>query len=188
PLRCRWWRSGDSTAGRVRRRGDDRVHRQLKPGRPERSRHLDELGFGRTHRWRPVRRHRFWYGRRRRFRRHSTLRAAGRSGPAGRFGLRPSDPVPTDRWLRGGRRRIRRRRGWRRRGDRDGGDPGMTYEAEAASRRIYRGLNRQERAGWIAGLTVVQASACLALATPVLLEISNGRWRAALGWAAMDGV
>ncbi len=54
--------------------------------------------------------------------------------------------------------------------------------------RIYRGLNRRERAGWILGLTVAQASACLVLATPVLLGVSAGRWRASLGWAVIDGV
>lgn len=64
----------------------------------------------------------------------------------------------------------------------------MTYAAEAKGPRIYRGLNRRERAGWIAGLTVAQAGACLVLATPVLLAISAGRWRTGLGWAAIDGL
>ena len=60
------------------------------------------------------------------------------------------------------------------------------YGAEAGvTPRIYRGLNRRERAGWIAGLTVAQASACLVLALPVLLAISAGHWRAGLGWAAI---
>jgi hypothetical protein len=54
--------------------------------------------------------------------------------------------------------------------------------------RIYRGLNRRERAGWIAGLTVGQASACLVLAAPVLLAVSGGRWRAGAGWAVVDGL
>lgn len=63
------------------------------------------------------------------------------------------------------------------------------YGAEAGVMpRIYRGLNRRERAGWIAGLTVAQAGACLVLVLPVLLSISAGRWRAGLGWAVMDGL
>ncbi len=57
-----------------------------------------------------------------------------------------------------------------------------------AGPRIYRGLNRRERAGWILGLTVAQASACLVLATPVLLAISSGRWRLGLTWAVIDGL
>ncbi|HTK63017.1 MAG TPA: SCO6880 family protein [Pseudonocardia sp.] len=54
--------------------------------------------------------------------------------------------------------------------------------------RIYRGLNRRERAGWIAGLTVGQAGACLMLAAPVLMSISAGRWRTGLGAAAAGGL
>ena len=53
--------------------------------------------------------------------------------------------------------------------------------------RIYRGLNRRERAGWILGLTAAQASACLVLAAPVLLAISGGHWRLSLAWAGIDG-
>ncbi|NUS45455.1 MAG: hypothetical protein HOQ24_17405, partial [Mycobacteriaceae bacterium] len=44
------------------------------------------------------------------------------------------------------------------------------------SPRIYRGLNRREHAGWILGLTPMQALVCLALATPVLWTISDGRF------------
>lgn len=53
--------------------------------------------------------------------------------------------------------------------------------------RIYRGLNRRERAGWILGLTPLQAIACLALAAPVLAAMSTGRWNAAFTLAAIDG-
>jgi hypothetical protein len=42
--------------------------------------------------------------------------------------------------------------------------------------RIYRGLNRREKAGWIAGLTPVQALVCVGLAVPVLLALAGGRW------------
>ncbi len=41
--------------------------------------------------------------------------------------------------------------------------------------RIYRGLARRERAGWIMGLTPVQAVSCLVLAVPVLLAVSAGQ-------------
>lgn len=44
------------------------------------------------------------------------------------------------------------------------------------SPRIYRGLNRREHAGWIAGLTPGQALACIALTAPVLWAISEGRF------------
>jgi hypothetical protein len=42
--------------------------------------------------------------------------------------------------------------------------------------RIYRGLNRRERAGWIMGLTPMQALLCIGLAVPVLWTISDGRF------------
>ncbi|MEU7529292.1 SCO6880 family protein [Saccharothrix sp. NPDC042600] len=42
--------------------------------------------------------------------------------------------------------------------------------------RIYRGLNRREHAGWIMGMTPVQALVCVALAVPVLWAVSNGRF------------
>ncbi|MFI6029436.1 SCO6880 family protein [Amycolatopsis magusensis] len=42
--------------------------------------------------------------------------------------------------------------------------------------RIYRGLNRREHAGWIMGLTPLQALACIALAVPVLWTASDGRF------------
>ena len=35
--------------------------------------------------------------------------------------------------------------------------------------RVYRGLNRREHAGWIMGLTPMQALTCLVLAVPVLM-------------------
>ncbi|KAA2252381.1 hypothetical protein F0L68_35620 [Solihabitans fulvus] len=46
--------------------------------------------------------------------------------------------------------------------------------------RIYRGLNRRERAGWILGVTAPQALTCVVLALPVLMALSQGRFRAAL--------
>lgn len=42
--------------------------------------------------------------------------------------------------------------------------------------RIYRGLARRENAGWILGLTPVQALTCVGLATPVLWTLSSGRF------------
>lgn len=45
--------------------------------------------------------------------------------------------------------------------------------------RIYRGLARRERAGWIAGLSPMQALTCLALGSPVPVTASAGRWAAA---------
>lgn len=42
--------------------------------------------------------------------------------------------------------------------------------------RIYRGLNTRERAGWVMGMTPLQAAVVLALAVPVLLAMSAGRW------------
>ncbi|WP_309111969.1 SCO6880 family protein [Saccharothrix sp.] len=42
--------------------------------------------------------------------------------------------------------------------------------------RIYRGLSRREHAGWIMGLTPVQALVCIALAVPVLWAVSSGRF------------
>lgn len=45
--------------------------------------------------------------------------------------------------------------------------------------RVYRGLNRRERAGWILGLTPAQAISCLVLAVPVLLMLSAGRFATA---------
>ncbi|MCF7547277.1 SCO6880 family protein [Pseudonocardia sp. WMMC193] len=53
--------------------------------------------------------------------------------------------------------------------------------------RVYRGLNSKERAGWILGLTPWQALACLALAAPVLLAMSAGRWSSAFVWLLLDG-
>lgn len=54
--------------------------------------------------------------------------------------------------------------------------------------RIYRGLSRREREGWILGLTPFQALAVVALIAPVLLAISAGRWLQALSLAAVGGV
>uniref|UniRef100_UPI0039BFCA5C SCO6880 family protein n=1 Tax=Lentzea alba TaxID=2714351 RepID=UPI0039BFCA5C len=42
--------------------------------------------------------------------------------------------------------------------------------------RIYRGLDRREHAGWIMGLTPLQALVCIALGAPVLWAISAGRF------------
>ncbi|MEU7477092.1 SCO6880 family protein [Lentzea sp. NPDC042327] len=44
------------------------------------------------------------------------------------------------------------------------------------SRRIYRGLGRREHAGWIMGLTPVQAMTCVLLGAPVLWSVSAGRF------------
>lgn len=57
-----------------------------------------------------------------------------------------------------------------------------------AGPRIYRGLNRREHAGWIMGLTPVQALTCLLLAVPVLWTISAGRFVDALALATICGV
>lgn len=46
--------------------------------------------------------------------------------------------------------------------------------------RVYRGLARRERAGWILGLTPAQAISCVLLAAPVLLAFSAGLWQRAL--------
>lgn len=46
--------------------------------------------------------------------------------------------------------------------------------------RVYRGLARRERAGWIMGLTPAQALTCVALAVPVLWSLSAGRFVDAL--------
>lgn len=42
--------------------------------------------------------------------------------------------------------------------------------------RIYRGLGRREHAGWIMGLTPVQALVCILLGAPPLWAISGGRF------------
>ncbi len=54
--------------------------------------------------------------------------------------------------------------------------------------RIYRGLNLRERAGWVLGLTPLQAIAVLGLGAPVLLSMSAGRWSEALLMLAINGV
>lgn len=64
----------------------------------------------------------------------------------------------------------------------------MSSQAGAAGPRIYRGLGRRERAGWIMGLTPVQALICVVLGAPVLLAISAGRWSQALTLAVVDGL
>lgn len=53
--------------------------------------------------------------------------------------------------------------------------------------RIYRGLSRRERAGWIMGLTPAQALICVALAVPVLGAISTGHWSQGLLLVLVDG-
>ncbi|MGH3856704.1 MAG: SCO6880 family protein, partial [Pseudonocardiaceae bacterium] len=57
----------------------------------------------------------------------------------------------------------------------------------ASGARIYRGLNRREHAGWIMGLTPVQALTCLVLAVPVLWTISAGQFLDALTLATICG-
>lgn len=57
-----------------------------------------------------------------------------------------------------------------------------------AAPRIYRGLNRREHAGWIMGLTPVQALSCLVLAVPVLWTVSAGRFVEAMALAVVCGV
>ena len=54
--------------------------------------------------------------------------------------------------------------------------------------RIYRGLNVRERAGWVLGLTPLQAIAVLGLGAPVLLSMSSGRWSEALLLLATNGI
>jgi len=49
-------------------------------------------------------------------------------------------------------------------------------------------VGRRERAGWIAGLTPVQAVACVGLAVPVLLSVSAGHWSQAFVLTLLDGV
>lgn len=48
------------------------------------------------------------------------------------------------------------------------------------SSRVYRGLSRREHAGWILGLTPVQALACVALAVPVVVTLAAGEMTRAL--------
>ncbi|MGV9364270.1 SCO6880 family protein [Amycolatopsis sp. NPDC003731] len=50
--------------------------------------------------------------------------------------------------------------------------------------RIYKGLSRKERAGWIIGLTPVQAFVCVGLAVPVILALASGHFGQALILAA----
>ena len=54
--------------------------------------------------------------------------------------------------------------------------------------RVYRDLNLRERAGWVLGITPVQAAVLLVLAVPVLLSMSSGRWSQALLLLLTDGV
>lgn len=53
----------------------------------------------------------------------------------------------------------------------------MTSESNT---RVYRGLARRERVGWIMGLTPLQALSCLALAVPVLWALGAGEFVRAL--------
>lgn len=53
--------------------------------------------------------------------------------------------------------------------------------------RVYRGLATRERSGWIMELTPVQALACVALAVPVVLTLSAGRFVDALALAGVCG-
>lgn len=64
----------------------------------------------------------------------------------------------------------------------------MSARNEAVARlRVYSGLNNRERAGWVLGLTPAQALACVALAAPVLVSMSAGRWAQAFTLIAVDG-
>ncbi|HWM58491.1 MAG TPA: SCO6880 family protein [Pseudonocardia sp.] len=58
----------------------------------------------------------------------------------------------------------------------------------AGGPRVYRDLNLRERAGWVLGITPVQAAVLLVLAVPVLLSMSSGRWSQALLLLLTDGV
>ncbi|MET8848627.1 SCO6880 family protein [Amycolatopsis sp. NPDC004625] len=57
----------------------------------------------------------------------------------------------------------------------------------SAATRIYKGLSRSERAGWIGGLTPVQAFVCVGLAIPVILALTSGRFGQALALGAFCG-
>ncbi|WP_020502321.1 SCO6880 family protein [Sciscionella marina] len=46
--------------------------------------------------------------------------------------------------------------------------------------RIYQGLARREHTGWLVGLTPLQASSCVVLGAPVVLELAAGRITTAL--------
>lgn len=54
--------------------------------------------------------------------------------------------------------------------------------------RVYRGLARREHAGWIMGLTPIQALTCIVLAVPVLWTVSAGQFFDALVLATICGV
>lgn len=47
----------------------------------------------------------------------------------------------------------------------------------SSPRRVYAGLSRRDRAGWIFGLRVGQAVGVVAAAVPALLAFSSGRWQ-----------
>jgi hypothetical protein len=57
----------------------------------------------------------------------------------------------------------------------------------SAATRIYKGLSRKERAGWIIGLTPVQAFVCVGLAVPVILALAAGRFGQALVLGGLCG-
>ncbi|MGJ7905317.1 SCO6880 family protein [Actinopolyspora sp. H202] len=57
-----------------------------------------------------------------------------------------------------------------------------------SSVRIYRGLARREKPGWIMGLSPAQALACLVLAVPVLWTVSAGQFLRALILAGVCGL
>jgi hypothetical protein len=57
----------------------------------------------------------------------------------------------------------------------------------SAAARIYKGLCRKERAGWIIGLTPIQAFVCVGLAVPVILALSAGRFGQALVLGGLCG-
>ncbi|MHA6797528.1 SCO6880 family protein (plasmid) [Pseudonocardia bannensis] len=59
--------------------------------------------------------------------------------------------------------------------------------ATVAGPRIYRGLNRREKAGWIGGLTPAQALVCIGLAVPVLLALAADNWAQVLVLAPVLG-
>lgn len=56
-----------------------------------------------------------------------------------------------------------------------------------AGPRIYRGLSRREHAGWIMGLTPLQAMSCIALTVPVLWTVAAGQFLDAAVLTAICG-
>ncbi|GEL24492.1 hypothetical protein PSU4_34460 [Pseudonocardia sulfidoxydans NBRC 16205] len=63
----------------------------------------------------------------------------------------------------------------------------MTARAhrDDAAPRVYRDLDVRERDGWVLGLTLPQALACLVLVVPVLFALAAGRWGHVVGLLAV---